>query len=1534
LHHAGDEALNLAGWGLSDQPDNPFRWVFPEVVIAPGGYLLVWADGKDRVHWQATAEVPLIESGEVWRYRDDGSDLGADWRLAGFDDTAWAAGTAPLGYGPLANYVETTISFGGDPANKHIVTYFRRTFTAALPTGTTELRLSLWVDDGAVVYLNGEEVVRENLPPGPVTNTTLTPTFVGQWPTWNSYALSVSALVEGENVLAVQVHQYLPSSSDLAFDLQLAAVVSDPELHANFSLSSDGDWVVLTAPDGTTVDAVAVPLLPRDVSYGRSGGGWAYFSDPTPRGPNTTTAYEGLVDPPTFSVAPGFHPGPVALELHHPDPNVTLRYTTDGSAPAGSGSVYQEPLILTSRSGEPNLLSMIPTSPPEANQNWRTFGWLPPLDTVAKARVVRAVAEKEGYLPRETASGTWFVGPELAGRYAVDVVSLIAEPEDLFGHERGILVPGQTYQQNGYSGWWGFGSGNYSMRGRDWERPVHFEFFDRAGGARVTHGDLHVRTHGNATRVIPQKALRLYDRGDGSGNRLQYPFFDDPAHAAHRRLLLRHSGQDWWAYGDTDLAPTMFKDAYLQRLVSHLRFDWQAYRPTVVFLNGEYWGIHNLRERIDRYFVAGRFGVDPERVDLLNGNAQVVEGSNQHYQQMMQFVQQNDLNDPANYAHLKTLMDVDSYLDYLVAQTFLANDDWPGNNIRYWRLQTEYLPDAPPGLDGRWRWIVLDLDFASNYRKNLDRDMFHFLKNPTNSSWPNPAWSVVLVNRLWTSEAFVAAFANRYADHLNTTFQPGRAHEMVDAMEAALEQDIVEHFRRWGRNYSLNQWRGFVERLRMFARDRPAHVWSHLNQHFNLGGTAEVTLRNPQPERGHLRINGMALDETLNPAVAGRPAEWSGLYFRHLPVEVEAVPGPGYRFAGWEELSGEEASRVQLTPGTAAGLTAVFEEALPTALIHYWSFNAETVTADYSAGGAVLTAFLSVHGQLTYGTGQGFVGANGFLGEPPGDHLRLNHPLGSVLRFHLPTTGVEQPVVRYETRRSGQGAGIQELYYTVDGSTFLPFGQRLVLADDPRLQELDFSGVEGVDDNPDFAIEIRFAEGLGDTAGNNRFDNLSLEGIPLPGTNLPPVPTLFAGPLRVREGGEPEWVEMAALFSDPDGDELDFTISMERPAHADVSLEDGFLRVQGQARGESIVTLTASDGHHPPVARPLRVLVHPAPHALRKKDYEFTAWDAGAPEGVYPPHLLFLQSAVSDPNADTPLDHAYHIPWDDYATGDAVGFPYNNESRTRINGLGDRGIAFINTGRGRDLGGALLALDTRGVFRAAIEWTAGTETPNSRVYELRCYYRVGTEGPFLELPTSGASLVYLRSETAGHEAAFGPVGLPPAAIDQPLVELLWRYQHVAGTSGPRAALRLDDIRVSWDGEVRSYGEWVAREFPDFDDRINPALAGPAADPNGSGLSNLQRYALDPLGVVEDLRRFPELRRTDGQLEVVFPFHGLSDDVAIRLLAGSDLLDWQDVWWDSRTDPVPAVSSGLIAIVIPEPDGQTARFFRLETLLLE
>lgn len=725
-------------------------------------------------------------------------------------------------------------------------------------------------------------------------------------------------------------------------------VVSRGVLHVGFNLSGDGEELVLVDPNGVDIiDFKVFDAQQTNVSFGRKsdgGGTWVYFSKATPGASNAGgIEFVPSVTPPVFSVQGGFYNTQFSLALSDltNDPAVRIYYTLDGSEPIenvdpqffGYKPRYRETLPLDSEiksastqstryvTGSPILISTNPalmSNDParlkrltaKASSVTDSPNYTDPGNNF-KGTVVRARAFKNGSPPSAIVTKTYFITPSGSPAYNMPVISLVSNEKSFFEYNTGIYTPGVYYDSwrrdnpSTPSGSCAFG--NFGFGGDAWERDGNVEFF--VNRESVLNQEIAFRIHGGCTRGNPRKTLRLY-----SNTEFNYGIFQEKPTLFSKRLLLRSSGNDW--------PTTIFRDAFYHKLVEHLPFDTQMSRPSVVFLNSEYWGIHNVRERFDGHYLDRKYGVDRDNIDMVtfDGYPQADEGDLVSYNQLMDFLNNNSVSGTTNYNTLAEKIDIENFTDYQIAEVFCANSDWPNKNLKLWRNRVAYTPSAPLGHDGRWRWMLYDVDISLGAHNPASHDNL--------SSAVADGETTKVLFSLIQNTAYREFFISRFADLLNTTFLPAHSDTVLTSYKARYELGMPDHINRWKAPATLNDWNTNVNVIKTFISQRPGYVRGHLRNRFNggLGVDRNLTVNVSDVTMGYIKVNTIDIVKETK-GVSSTPYPWTGVYFASVPVKLVAKPKAGYKFVRWEDNGSQVSTNAEYTVTLSANKTmrAVFE---------------------------------------------------------------------------------------------------------------------------------------------------------------------------------------------------------------------------------------------------------------------------------------------------------------------------------------------------------------------------------------------------------------------------------------------------------------------------------------------------------------------------------------------------------------------------------------------------------------------------------
>jgi hypothetical protein len=476
-----------------------------------------------------------------------------------------------------------------------------------------------------------------------------------------------------------------------------------------------------------------------------------------------------------------------------------------------------------------------------------------------KTTVIRAIA----YYPTDTTvslAKTYFIGEPATN---LPVISLAVPPSLLFDPEKGLFMTGKKADED----IWNKPGANFWSRE---EAPIHTEIFE-SDGECVFRSPTGLRLFGGMSRLFPQKSVAIVADETYGEKKIKHPLFGKKQLKSFKFLTLRNSGSDF--------GKTHFRDAFMTGLLDECDIDKQAYRPAHVYINGLYWGIYNMREKVNTHFISDHHDVDRDSIDLIEHFLVLRQGSSGTYRQMLDFMETHELSDPVNFAYVERLMEVDNFINYQVAQIYFDNQD-AGGNIKYWRPQTE---------NGRWRWILFDTDwgFGLHDDQAFQNNSLAFHTEPNGPKWPNPPWSTFLLRKLLENPGFERAFVNSFADHLNTTFDPVRVSEHIDRCYEQLLPEMPRHLARWRLN--RDDWEEAVQMLHTFGRERPQYVRMHLMERFNTGAMREIKASASQGGR-----------IVVNRQVKVAQDTFQGIYFENYPLDLQAKANFGYRFSHWE----------------------------------------------------------------------------------------------------------------------------------------------------------------------------------------------------------------------------------------------------------------------------------------------------------------------------------------------------------------------------------------------------------------------------------------------------------------------------------------------------------------------------------------------------------------------------------------------------------------------------------------------------------
>lgn len=833
----------------------------------------------------------VIPRKSSWSYNDSGQNLGTAWFQISYNDQSWSTGLGIFGYG--SGDEGTLINFGPNSSSKYITTYFRKNFTVSSLAVAKSVKIRILKDDGVAVYLNGKKVITDNLP-AEVNYQTLALVGINDEDEriYSEFSISAENLLVGQNLIAVELHQYDPASSDLSFDLELElsseslkSVRINEVLPSNFSYYPDPtynqfvDWIELYNPQSSSFqlggfyltdnlnkptkwqfpDGTVIPPLGYLIVFadGLNEGMHANFSLSTDgeRLGLFTSGLE-LVDSLSYpAMSPNHSYGLLSDEVsrgYFGDPS-PMAANLDGAL---NPLPVSEPLFSQNAGFYPGAISLvISTSEPQAVIRYTTNGSDPdpssaryetPIN-ISQNMVVKARVYVPGAMPSKIITRSYFINRN----HDLPVISIGTNSKFLNDPDVGIYREDRLPER------------------RDWERPGTIEFFEPNGslGFQI---NIDYRLFGRGAIYFPQKSLAIFPRGMEDNGGLSYPLFPGTPVDNFQSFILRSSSDDW--------RNTMFRDGMLHTLLKdQVDLEYMDYRPAVLYINGQYMGIHNIRDKLNEDYLASHKGVDPNNLDLLfvdndfsPPSIEVKSGDSTMYWSMWNFITQNDMSKDENYQIASTMLDIENYQNYCSVQIITGNRSWL-HNRRIWRPRTP---------DGKFRYMLFDLDYGYIF---LDQNVLSSLNSKD-----------MIFKSLMKNLKFKAGLIQKLATLSNTVYTPERVIQFVDSLSAIIQSEIPRHATKWGGTYSgvftsLSEWQAKVKVLRDFANSRPAVQEGYIQAFLGQPGKSNISLEVVPAHSGRIFVNNkLVTDDKFN-------ADYTNNY----PLTITAEAAPGYHFTGW-----------------------------------------------------------------------------------------------------------------------------------------------------------------------------------------------------------------------------------------------------------------------------------------------------------------------------------------------------------------------------------------------------------------------------------------------------------------------------------------------------------------------------------------------------------------------------------------------------------------------------------------------------------
>jgi len=766
LYNSTDTDMDISGFGISDNLSQPMKYRFPDgTTIAAKGYLVVFCSGNEGMqNGELHAPFGLRSYGEDVVIANRAGRIIDSYSFKN-QETDVSMARIPDGAGEFQSNSQPSPGYPNTGAGYSAFDAANR-----LPLG------GVYISEfgGSTGSVASDWVELHN--------------STGSAVSLAGYGLSNNPKNPAKWVfpdISIEPGEYL-----LLYATGSADKAQKKNLKLNFCISSTGEALFFFDPNGKLIDKLSAGRMRSGQSYGRDGSdNRFYYAEPTP-GAQNGKGYEGITQLPAFSVTPGIYDNAVTVAITAGE-GETIRYTTDCTTPNASSEVYSGEL------------------------------------SISKNSVIRAAAFRDGYLSGDVATATYLFRSD-GVNHALPVVTLVTDPDNLWNSKTGIYATGDQFDPDAASYADTLQSATYYQAkfateeqvDTIWEKPAAFSLFDD-NGKQVFTQNVGIRIAGSFGRGRAQKGFNVIARKEYGKGSMEYPFFENRPYTEYKAVVLRAGAQDQ--------NRSKIRDELASGLLegTDINILYQAYRPTVLYLNGEYWGVYFMKEKRNRFFVAQHENTE-NNVDLAIGKGfkQRSYGDNSDWVSLYEYATSHDLSSAEAYAYVSERMDVDSFRDYMIAEIYNGNTDT--YNFQYYRLK-----------GGKWKFIFYDFcwGFQSPGHETL---AFRMGKTPSDVCSAK-LFAAMLQNKGWRD-----SFCRRFGELLNTAFAPERVSALIEELYGYVEPEIKREREKFNKdtfmgvkqpNTNLGTYEGFqseISKLKDFAQRRPEELKRQLQSNLGL----------------------------------------------------------------------------------------------------------------------------------------------------------------------------------------------------------------------------------------------------------------------------------------------------------------------------------------------------------------------------------------------------------------------------------------------------------------------------------------------------------------------------------------------------------------------------------------------------------------------------------------------------------------------------------------------------------------------------